>query len=160
MTYFLRMLVYVLGGGALLAWLQPSHGLVEGLAIVALIGVCAAVDSLVAGAALRQTKHAVRGRKAAPGQRRTAPSGPSSGWGQARNPAEKRTLRLLFTTSSLEEAEALIAELRERKLHPMLATQRGGANEAAIGYEVRLPEVEWQRGHPVMARFPPRMAKS
>jgi len=158
MGYAIRMVVYVLGGGALLAWLQPSRGLIEIAAVLALIGVCAAADGVITGALGARSGNS-RARKPKFAARRGA-----GGIARARGVAghkesERRTLRPLFVTTDLEVAQALVVQLRERTLHPLLVTQRGAREADPVCFEVRLPEPERIRAHPIVSRFSARVAE-
>lgn len=147
MGYAIRMAVYVLGGGALLAWIQPRHGVIEIAAVLALIGVSAAADGLVEGT-LGVGRRSEPARKQNPAARRGA-----AGVG------ERRSARPLFITSDLEEAQALVAQLRERGLHPLLVTRRGAREDDPVQFEVRLPEPEQLRAGPIVSRFSARAAE-
>ena len=146
MGYAMRMAVYVVGGGALLAWIQPRHGLVEIAAVLALIGACAAADAVLEGARGRRQRGAPA-RKARSSARRAATR---SGEGRPPQP--------LFVTADLKEAEALAAQLRDRALHPLLVTRRGVREDDPVYFEVRLPEPERLRGGPIVSRFSARAA--
>jgi hypothetical protein len=164
----LRIAVYVVGGGALLAWIQPRNGLLQAALILGLIGVFAGMDRLLTGMAGggRTKANNPSGSRRGPGL--SASRAHRSGKGlfgpkpsaEARAANERRALRSLHTTSDLDEAEALLEQLRDRKLHPMLVTQRAAAEGDAIRYEVRLPESEWPRAHTVLTRFSTRRAES
>jgi len=152
MTFAARCLIYVVGGGALLAAVRPPRGLWEVLAVLAWIGACTAADAFVTGPA--------KGNAAAPGtarQRRRLQA--RAGWrpGAAfRDSTRRHGLDVLFTSGNVAEAEALSAQLRERGLRPMLVTQRGGQSGEDVTVEVRLPKHEWSRALPVVSRFSSR----
>ncbi len=160
MGFAVRLAVYVIGGGVLLAWINPRRGFFEIILALGWIGVCAAADHLLTrdparrpGAPSGATRRGIGSRKA----RGLAALGGSTG---EQAGAGRRTQRLLHTTEDLAEAEDLAGQLRDRKLHPILVAQRGTGADEAIRYEVRLPESEWPRAHPIMTRFSTRSAES
>lgn len=160
MGFAVRLAVYVIGGGVLLAWINPRRGFLEIAVTLGWIGVCAAADHLLTrdparrkGASSAATRRGLLGR----GARRLAAAGGSAGEPAG---AERRTQRLLHTTEDLAEAEALTGQLRDRKLHPILVAHGGAGADQAVRYEVRLPESEWPRAHSIMTRFSARSAES
>jgi hypothetical protein len=158
MGYAIRMAVYVVGGGALLAWIEPSHGLIEIAAILALIGACAAADGLVAGTFGARKGNAPARRPKSAARRGAGARSLARGAAEPRE-GERRTPRPLFVSSDLEEAQALVVQLRERGLHPLLVTGRGAREDQPVSFEVRLPEPERLRAQSIVSRFTARVAE-
>jgi len=167
MAYATRCLLYLVGGGALLTWMNPPRGLLAAVAVLAWIGVCAGVDALLTGASER--KRAAQGARRKPRRSRrwgtggAGAGGASTGGASAvgataggRGSAKRGGLHVLFTSHNVAEAEALSAQLRERGLRPMLVTQRGAGTGADVTVEVRLSKDEWRRARPVVSRFSSR----
>jgi hypothetical protein len=152
MAFATRCALYLVGGGVLFAWASPPRGWLEAVAVLAWIAVCAAADTLLAGAADARQR-----APAAPHKRsRTRRWGAGSGGQEGRDSSKRPGLHVLFTGHNVAEAEALSAQLRERGLRPMLVTQRSGTGGEDIIVEVRLPQEEWRRAQPVMSKFSSR----
>ena len=152
MAFATRCLLYLAGGGVLLAWVSPPRGWLEVVAVLAWIGVCTAVDTVLAGAADGERKSPQTPRQRSRADRWGAGRAAQDG----RDPAKRQGLQVLFTSHNVAEAEALSAQLRERGLRPMLVTQRSGSTGEDVIVEVRLPKDEWRRALPVVARFSSR----
>jgi hypothetical protein len=155
MAFAFRILVYLGGGGAILAWLSPRPGLAEATAIASWIAACALADRAVerlgaAGAAPGAPKgRFLRGghRHTPDGARRDRPDG-----------GERRVPRHLYATPDLDEAESLLGLLRGRGLHPVLVSQRTEGAAEGVSYEIRVVEGEWPKSQSLLARFPKRRA--
>lgn len=152
MAFAIRCVLYLGGGGVLLAWIRPPRGVFEVVAVLAWIGVCTAVDSLLGGA--------MEGGRLASGPQRKPRR--ARGWGaggagrEGRESAKRQGLPVVFTSHDVAEAEALSAQLRDRGLRPMLVTQRSGSTGEDVTFEVRVSKDEWRRALPVIARFSSR----
>jgi hypothetical protein len=156
MAFAIRFLVYVAGGGALLAWLQPSRGLLEIVAVCAWIGVCVALDALFTNVSAGNKRPAQVGGRA----RRSRRAAEAKSHQDDRDTTKRRGLRTLFTSANLAEAEHLAALLRERGLHPMAISQTATEAGGGVTVEIRLPESEFRRALPIVNRFSAQRAKS
>jgi hypothetical protein len=146
MSFGYRFAIYVLGGGTLLAWADPSDGLVRYALILLYIVAAAYVDALIAG------------------KGRLAPAGRAADLATARARKRRRTRgapgraprhppRPMYSTTRQQEAEGLLALLRAKGLNPFMVTQkRAGADSPAL-YEVLLPESELGPGKHLTDQF-------
>jgi hypothetical protein len=156
MAFAARFFIYILGGGALLAWVHPPRGVWEIAAVLAWIGVCTLVDTLLPEA---DSSGGIGSGRA--GKRRSATETfRSSKRATSRDGGKRRGLYVLYASGEVEEAERLSSQLRERGLHPMVVSQRGSGSEDIWVFEVRVPEGERRRAQPILTRFSVKRAGS
>ena len=154
MAFAARLLFYILGGGALLAWLHPSHGIWRIAAPLVWIGACAAMDMVLP---LPETWQY--------GGKQLSGKGPAPlGGRKSKGPASpevkgRRSSRVLFSTGDVAEAENLSGQLRDRGFHPMVVTQRGDP-ENAWSFEVRVQEPEFHKARALLNRISPKRVGS
>jgi len=142
-----RMMLYLLGGGVLLALARPAPGLMESAACVGLILVTALVDARLAG-------HPQRGKTAAGAvsmasyRNRKAKSN-----GSGALLRERRALQTVYRGHLRREAENLMTLLREGGMNPIMvsSTAAGQRNEAM--FEVRLPSAEVPQARTLVEQF-------
>lgn len=150
MAFALRFLGYVVGGGALLAWLNPQPGPWRWVASLIYILAAAYLDFVLARLAKTSRK-----RGDDPGVARIAAYRSKRRKTAQQEPArsERRRPRPLFDTPRQSDAEGLVALLRAKGLSPIMVTRRLGEGDVAIMYEVRLPEAEFPRARILMSQY-------
>lgn len=151
MSFPLRILVYLAGGGLLLTWIDPPGGLMRYGLLLVLILAFAVVDHLLQRkrAALAHRHNVVSlGAYRRQKQRR---SGGTPG-------RERRVLKPVFHSAHFAEVDALLGVLRGEGLHPVMVTQnQEEPNRAA--YEIRLPEGELKPAQPLIEQYLLRSAQ-
>lgn len=150
MAFALRFLGYIVGGGALLAWVNPYPGPWRWLATLLYILAAAYLDF-----ALDRAARTGRKRHEDPGVAKIAAYRSSRRKKTQPDPSrsERRKPRPLFDTSKQGEAEGLVALLRAKGLSPIMVTRRLAEGDASIMYEVRLPEAEFARARILMSQY-------
>ncbi len=146
MRLWLRIALYVGGGGLIITWLDPPAGLAQYALILLFIVAAAYVDAwlfrqreprsgqnVVSLASLRQSR-----------SRRTA----GGGLGH-----ERRVLQMVFSSGFQPEVDELLGLLRSEGLNPIMVSQASLHGEAGHRYEVRLPEREVPKARPLVQFF-------
>lgn len=154
MRHWLRIAIYIGGGGLIITWIDPPAGLAQyGLILLLIVG-AAYLDAwlfrprthrsgernVVSLASLRQSRN-----------RRQA------GGGSGR---ERRVLHTVYSSAFRGDVDELLGLLRSEGLNPMMVSQaaRGGGGDHL--YEVRLPEREVAKARPLIQFFLVKSAKS
>lgn len=154
MKLWLRIALYIGGGGLIITWIDPPAGLVQYLLIGVLILGAAYLDTLlfrprtrrreesniVSLATLRQSR---KQRQAAGGQGR-----------------ERRVLQTVYSTALRSEVDELLGLLRSEGLNPMMVSQAARREGNGHVYDVRLPEKEVPRARPLIQFFLLKSARS
>ena len=156
MGFAIRFLAYLGVGGALLAWLQPSRGLLEVAAIGAWIGFCVFVDTSLERIVASDSKSLSLKRKI-PGGSRTRDT-VAHGWD--RDSRKRRGMRVLFESTDLEHAEFLSMQLRDRGFHPILVSQTAQHGTGELIVQLSLPETEYGRAQSIVSRLSAKRAES
>lgn len=156
MKLWLRIAIYIGGGGLIITWIDPPSGLLQ-YALVGLLIVGAAYldawlfrpsgaasagkgKNVISLAALRQSRN-----------RRQA------GGGMGR---ERRVLQTVFSSGYQNEVDELLGLLRAEGLNPMMVSQSTRREGNGHVYQVRLPEKEVPRAKPLIQFFLLKSAKS
>jgi hypothetical protein len=147
MAFALRLAFYVAGGGLLLAWINPPPGLLEYALLLATIVAAAYLDEGLTQSPRSRGQPSGVVRMGGFRSRRNRRPGPARGKG------DRPPLRPLYSTSRQTEVEGLLAVLRAKGLNPIMVTQKRAGGEAALSYEVRLPENELKWGQPILLQF-------
>jgi hypothetical protein len=150
MAFAFRFVGYIVGGGILLALVNPPPGPVSWAAVLLYIVGCAYLDAVGIRAArmplrLRHGEGVVKMDAYRAGKHRAAGHGPGK--------PERRTPRPVFDTTQQSEAEGLLALLRGKGLHPIMVTRRTAGDASAVAFEVRLPEAEIPRAKSLMSQY-------
>lgn len=153
MRLWLRIALYVGGGGLIITWLDPPAGLAQVALILLLIVAASYVDAwlfrphaprggqnVVSLASLRQS----RSRRAS-----------VAGLGR-----ERRVLQTVFSSGFQPEVDELLGLLRSEGLNPIMISQASLHAEAGHEYEVRLPEREVPKARPLVQFFLLRSART
>jgi hypothetical protein len=154
MKLWLRIALYIGGGGLIFTWIDPPAGFTRYVLILVLIVAAAYLDlwlfrpragrsserNVVSLAALRQSRN-----------RRQV------GGGLGR---ERRVLQTVYRTPLHAEVDELLALLRSEGLNPMMVSQSVRREGNGHLYEVRLPEKEVPRAKPVIQFFQLKTAKT
>lgn len=153
MKLWLRIALYIGGGGLIITWIDPPSGLVRYGLIGLLIVGAAYLDAwlsrrhvgkpgqnVVSLASLRQSRN-----------RRQA------GLGLGR---ERRVLQTVFTSPFQGEVDELLGLLRAEGLNPMMISHHARPDEGDHRYEVRLPEKEVAKAKPLIQFFLLKSAKT
>jgi len=138
--------IYLVGGGALLAWSRPAPGFMETAACVALIMITALLDSRLIGARVgKTTPSAVSLSKFRNRKNKTNAPGAL--------PRERRALLTVHKGRMRREAEALMALLRERGLSPIIVSSTAVGQRDEALFEVRLPSAEVPQARSLVQTF-------
>jgi len=145
MSFSLRVVVYLAGGGLLMTWIDPPHGLIRYGLLLALILGFAYVDHLLRR---RRLSLAQRTNVVSLGQYRKQKQRRHGG----ETGRERRVLRPVYHSVHFTEVDGLLAMLRAEGLHPMMVTHsREEPNR--VQYEVRLPDAEIEAAQPLIERY-------
>jgi hypothetical protein len=153
MRLWLRIALYLGGGGLLITWIDPPAGLAQYGLIGLLIVGAAYVDAwlfrpvaerpgrnVVSLATLRQSRN--RGQAA-------------TGLGR-----ERRTPQTIFASGVQGEVDELLHLLRSEGFNPIMVSRSAGGRESHHRYEVRLPEREVPKARPLIQFFLLKSAKT
>ena len=139
-----RYLLYVLGSGVLITWLQQPSGLFTIALVLALIIASAYLDAWLFHGPDAEGDGSTRFSASNRGQMGRS--------GQGKEPRLRPAWQAVYDTPFQDEVEVLLRDLRNEKLNPLMVTQRQDGS-AGFVYVVRLLEHEVPRGHRVIARF-------
>lgn len=150
MAFVIRFVGYIVGGGVLLALINPPPGPVSWAAVILYIVACAYLDAIGLRAARVPTgsRHGdgvVKMDAYRAGKHRAATQGNGK--------PERRTPQPVFDTTLQAEAEGLLEALRGKGLHPIMVTRHTGRDSATMAFEVRLPEAEIPRAKSLMSQY-------
>jgi len=149
MKFAYRMVLYLLGGGVLLAWARPAPGVMESAACVALVMLAALLDSRLAG---RTGGKAGTGTVSMAQFRSRKAKGGAPGAAQR----ERRVLQTVYQARQRQDAEALMALLRERGLNPLMVSSTAAGQRNAALFEVRLSSAEALQARSLIREFQSR----
>ena len=148
MRLWLRIALYLGGGGLLLSWIDPPAGLAQFALVGAIIVVSSYVDRWLfrptgagSGSARNVVSlHALRRSR----QRRTGVDGAVR---------ERRVLHTVFSSGAQNDVDEVLALLRGEGLNPVMISQSAVREGAGARYEVRLSDQELERGRPLVQFF-------
>ena len=147
MDHWLRIGIYLTGGGLALAALDPPEGLARLGAILVVTVAMAYLDRLLMGRESRRGGTVLS--PVSPGQ--AASQGHRF---ERKRRSERPASRSVFTSQDPGEAEVLLGMLRSQGMHPMLVSRTPLAESSGdIRYDVCLPEKEMTRAKPVLDFF-------
>jgi hypothetical protein len=153
MRLWLRIALYIGGGGLVITWLDPPAGIVRYGLILLLIVAAAYLDAwLFRGQAERPEANVVSLASLRQSRNRR-----QAGLGLGR---ERRVLQTVFSSRFQGEVDELLGLLRAEGLNPMMVSQRPRQGEAEHRYEVRLPEKEVPKAKPLIQFFLLKTAKT
>jgi len=154
MKFWIRIFIYLGGGGLVLHWVEPSPGIGLHLLILALVVGFAYLDRWlfrVGSAPVDQgnvvSLNAVRQSR----NQRTSQGGATRG---------RRIFQTVYTGGLYKEVDTLLTLLRAEVLNPMMISQKTAQGEDEAVYEVRLPQKEIARAKPLIQFFLVRSAKT
>jgi hypothetical protein len=153
MRLWLRIALYVGGGGLIITWINPPAGVAQYALILALIVGAAYLDTwlfrpraprsghnVVSLASLRQSRN----------RRQTSAS----------LVRERRVLQTVYSSAYQGEVDELLGLLRAEGLSPIMVSQNARRGDAGHVYEVRLPEKEVPKAKPLIQFFLLKSAKT
>jgi len=148
-----RMGLYLLGGGALITWFNPTQGFLVFVLVIAVI-----IGSAYLDAYLRQARRAgldpkivsLREWRSQHGRRAATPAGGR----------ERRALRTVYTTALHADVEALLHMLRAEGMNPMMVSGPPDREQGDTLYQVRLPSQEVEPAKPLIRLFQMKYAKT
>ncbi len=141
----LRVVAYLAGGGLLLTWIDPGHGILRYALLLLLILGAACVE------------HLLQRRRTARADPRNVVSLSAFRRQQQRRHGghpgrERRVLKPVYHLAYFGEVNELLGILRAEGLNPVMVTQNQGERSAPT-YEIRLPENELQPGRPLIESY-------
>jgi hypothetical protein len=153
MRLWLRIALYIGGGGLIITWIAPPAGIAQYGLILVLIVAAAYLDAWL-----------VRPHAARPGRNvvslatlRQSRIRRQAGGGLGR---ERRVLQTVFSSPFHGDVDELLGLLRSEGLNPMMVSQSAGRGNADRLYEVRLPEKEVPKARPLIQFFLLKSAKT
>lgn len=153
MKLWLRIALYVGGGGLIITWINPPSGLSQYALILALIVGAAYVDAWLFRPRAGRSAHNVVSMASL----RQSRNRRQSGMGSAR---ERHVLHTVYSSGYQGEAEELLGLLRSEGLSPMMVSQAARRGDAGHVYQVRLPEREVAKAKPLIQFFLLKSAKT
>lgn len=153
MKLWLRIALYVGGGGLIITWINPPSGLTQYALILALIIGAAYLDAWLFRPQGRRSAHNVVSLASL----RQSRNRRQSGAGLAR---ERRVLHTVYTSAYQGEVDELLGLLRSEGLNPIMVSQAARRGDASHVYEVRLPEREVPKAKPLIQFFLLKSAKT
>ena len=154
MKLWVRIIIYLGGGGLILNWVEPPQGVGLHLLILALIVGFAYLDRWLFRMGSAPIDHCnVVSLNAARQSRKLRQ-------GQGGNVRERKIFQTVYTSGLYQEVETLLSLLRAEGLNPMMVSRQAAKGEGEAVYEVRLPEKELAKAGPLIQFFLVKSAKN
>jgi len=156
MKLWLRIALYLGGGGLLITWIDPPSGLLQYGLIGLLIVVAAYLDAWLFRPAAERPARAGRNVVSLASLRQSRNRHQAAaGLGR-----ERRTPQTVFSSAAQGEVDELLHLLRSEGFNPIMVSQSVGGSESRHRYEVRLPEREVPKARPLVQFFLLKSAKA
>ena len=154
MKLWLRIAIYIGGGGLIITWIDPTPGFAQyGLILLLIVGAAYLDLWLFRPRLPRNADHNVVSLASLRQSRNRHPG--LGGLGR-----ERRVLQTVYSTGYQPEVDELLGLLRSEGLNPMMVSQSARRGDSGHVYEVRLPEKEVPRARPLIQFFLLKSAKS
>ncbi|HKI96841.1 MAG TPA: hypothetical protein VKB51_00070 [bacterium] len=153
MKLWLRIALYVGGGGLIITWINPPAGLIQYALIGLLIVGAAYLDAWL----FRPDSARSKPNVVSLASLRRSRNRQQHGGGLGR---ERRVLQTVYSSAYQGEVDELLGLLRSEGLNPMMVSQSARRGEAGHVYEVRLPDKEVPKARPLIQFFLLKSAKT
>ena len=153
MKLWLRLVLYVGGGGLIITWIDPPGGFTRSVLILVVIVGAAYCDLWLSRP--RQPKWQGQNVISLTSVRRSRKRRQASG-GSGR---ERRVLQTVYSSGYHQEVDELLGLLRAEGLNPIMVAQNRSRGGHGPIYDVRLPEKEVAKAKPLIQFFLVKTAK-